>query len=352
MRSLVLVRSSFVFCAALAACGLVACGSSKPAEAPAAPPPPPPEPAKAEPEAPPAPPAPVVVKDVGFATPESVLYDAAGDIYLVSNINGDPFGKDDNGFISKLSPDGKVAELKWIDGSASKEVELNAPKGLGISDGKLYVADIDSVRIFDLATGKPAGNVKIAGSTFLNDIAVAPDGTVYVSDTGLKTGFAPNQKDAIYKIGKDNKSKALIKSADLKNPNGLSADDKGLTVVTWTGEVYRVSNDGKKEEATKAPGGQLDGVVQTSDGLLLVSSWETSTVYSGKADGTLAPLAADLKSPADIGYDSKRSQVLIPLFQDNAVVIHALPAAVASADKPAEAPKDATASSEKAEEKK
>ena len=31
----------------------------------------------------------------GLATPESVLYDAANDRYLVSNINGTPFAADD-----------------------------------------------------------------------------------------------------------------------------------------------------------------------------------------------------------------------------------------------------------------
>src|SRR5688572_1139033 len=53
----------------------------------------------------------------GFSTPESVLYDSDADIYLVSNINGEPLGADDNGFIAKLSPDGKITEAKWIDGS-------------------------------------------------------------------------------------------------------------------------------------------------------------------------------------------------------------------------------------------
>lgn len=347
MRSLVLDRTNIVFGAALIASAcLVACGgSTPPPEEPKveAAPEPEPEPAAEEPKAeePAGPPPPLVIKDVGFDTPESVLHDVENDVYLVSNIGGDPLAKDDNGFISKLSPDGEVSELKWIDG-ASPDVKLDAPKGLGIADGKLYVTDIDVVRVFDLATGKPAGNIKVKGATFLNDIAVAPDGTVYVSDTGLTTGFAPSKKDAVYKLTKKNTAKALIKGVDLKLPNGLFADDKGVIVVTWSGELYRVTPEGKKEEVAQAPGAQLDGVVQTSDGRLLVSSWETSTVYSRGADGTLSPLFADIKAPADIGYDAKRSQVLVPLFQDNAVQIHALPAAPESQE--AE-PSDATAAS-------
>src|SRR5262245_10177215 len=60
----------------------------------------------------------------GFQTPESVLYDADNDVYLVSNINGKPLDADDNGFISKVSPDGKITELKWIDG-AKDNVKLD-----------------------------------------------------------------------------------------------------------------------------------------------------------------------------------------------------------------------------------
>src|SRR5687768_18220722 len=66
----------------------------------------------------------------GFSTPESAFYDEAADVYLVSNINGSPAAKDDNGFISRVSPDG-TPTLKWIDGAAPN-VTLHAPKGLAV----------------------------------------------------------------------------------------------------------------------------------------------------------------------------------------------------------------------------
>ena len=45
----------------------------------------------------------IVLENVGFATPESVLYDAQRDIYLVTNINGSPLAADGNGFISRVN---------------------------------------------------------------------------------------------------------------------------------------------------------------------------------------------------------------------------------------------------------
>lgn len=313
----------------------LACSQTPPAEAPEQPEPTPAEVVAApEPEPPAPPPGPVVIKDVGFLVPESVQHDVTSDTYLVSNINGSPLDKDDNGFISKLSPDGQVIALKWIDGSAP-DVELNAPKGIGISNGKLYVSDIDVIRTFDAATGKPGAQIKVKGAAFLNDVAVAPDGTVYVSDTGLGAGkdggLEPNKKDAIYKISPEGKLSTLVKGEKLGLPNGLFADATGLWVATWQGALYHVSPDGKQEAPLKAPGAQLDGLIQTADGQVLFSSWETSTVYVGSTDGQFSPLLSDVKSPADIGYDAKRGQVLVPLFTENQVQILKLPPVAAAA---------------------
>ncbi len=254
----------------------------------------------------------------GLQTPESMLYDAATDTYLVSNIHGSPFDVDDNGFITKLGADGSTLELRWIDG-ASDTVTLNAPKGLAIAGDTLYVSDIDHVRMFDRATGAPKGEIKINGATFLNDVAISSNGVVYVSDSGLKGGFAPSGTDAIYKLV-DGKAVAVIKGADLGRPNGLLASAAGLWVVTFgSGELYLVNAAGGREQIQKLPTGSLDGIVQLNDGALAISSWDGSSVLRGKPGQTFEVLISDVKSPADIGYDNKRNRVLIPHFQDNTV---------------------------------
>src|SRR2546428_4593968 len=88
---------------------------------------------------PPAPSATKVVTVEGFLTPESVLHDSVQDIYFVSNINGSPTAKDNNGFISRVKPDGAVENLKFIEGGRSG-ITLNAPKGLALAGDTLWVA--------------------------------------------------------------------------------------------------------------------------------------------------------------------------------------------------------------------
>ena len=272
--------------------------------------------------------APIVVKDAGFRTPESVLYDDESDVYLVSNINGSPVAADGNGFISRLDAEGKVLDLKWIDGSKAG-ASLDGPKGMAFVGPVLYVADITSVKKFDRKTGKALGKVTVPGATFLNDLSAAPDGSVYASDSGLsegKAGLEGNGSDAIYRISAGGKAETVIKNKTLGFPNGLLADADGVWVVTFgSGELYRVTRRGTKQNAQKLPVGHLYGIVRTADGSLLVSSWEEgSSVLRGAPGATFTPVITGVASPADIAYDSKRARVWIPLFTGDAVEIHTL----------------------------
>lgn len=269
----------------------------------------------------------VTFKDIGLATPESVRYDDANDVYLVSNINGKPLDADNNGFIAKLAPEGKGATLKWIEAGKNK-VTLNAPKGMAFLGDVLYVADLDTVRMFDRKTGAPAGEVKIPGATFLNDVAVTADGRVLVSDTGMKAsakGFEPAGTDAVYAIDKTKKVTPIAKAAELGAPNGLlPMGDKTWVVTFGSGELYSLDAKGKKGDAQKLPKGSLDGILALPSGDLLVSSWDANTVYRGKPGGDFTPVIENVKSPADIGYDPKRMRVLVPLFESNEVQAYEL----------------------------
>jgi hypothetical protein len=265
--------------------------------------------------------APVTLQGIGLATPESVLYVPGDDVYLVSNINGAPLDKDGNGFISRLAPDGSVLDRTWIDG-ASPGVALDAPKGMAIANGVLYVADITELRMFDASSGRPMGSVEVPGSTFLNDVAAGPDGAVYVTDSGLDPQFQATGTDAIYRY-RDGELQPVIGGPELDHPNGVTVLPSGaLLVVPFGGSkaMYEVRG-GSVTSRQALPVGQLDGVVLLPGGDVLVSSWASSSVVRVSPDGSSVTVASDAPAPADIGYDSSRNLLLIPLFNDNAVRI-------------------------------
>ncbi|MGK7311738.1 MAG: SMP-30/gluconolactonase/LRE family protein [Candidatus Longimicrobiales bacterium M2_2A_002] len=268
----------------------------------------------------------ITVADVGFDAPESVLHDTDADVYLVSNVNGAPTDKDGNGFISRLAPNGELAALKWIDGQR-EGVTLDAPKGTAIIGDTLYVADITAVRAFHRVTGEPLGSREVPGSTFLNDLTVGPDGMLYVSDSGVNADFSSSGTGAVYRF-EDGEPVAVAEGAELAGPNGLAMRNDVLVIVSMsTPEVRTVpAAGGEPAVLTELPGAQLDGVVVLNDGSMLVSSWETSTIYHvpPAAEGEATVVAEGIPSPADIGFDAERRRILIPVMTENRVEIRPL----------------------------
>lgn len=275
-----------------------------------------------------------IVVTGGLQTPESALHDPEADVYLVSNINGGPLEEDGNGFISRISPEGEVLELRWIDGQQAG-VTLNAPKGLAVGEGVLYISDIDVVRLFDRATGEPLGAWEVPEADFLNDLSVGPDGAVYVTDTAIRfdeSGAVPTGTDAVYRFEPEDGARSVVLQDEaLSGPNGIVATGEGALVVTFgADELYRITPDGARTLLAQLPQGQLDGLVRLPGGALLVSSWAAQAIYRVEGDAEEAGAAAvavvqGVPSPADIGYDETRGRLLIPVFNENRLLILAHP---------------------------
>lgn len=266
----------------------------------------------------------------GLRGPASVLHDDVSDVYLVSNVDGSPTARDGNGFISKLSPDGKKILLRWIEGGKRKVV-LNAPKGMALRGNELFVADIDTVRVFDRRTGAPRGEIKIEGATFLDDVTLAPDGRVLVSDAGMKAnaagdGLEESGTDAVYSVYRDERvtSVVLVAKKSLAGPTALlGTPDKTWGVMFRTGEVYSIGKGGTLEDVHMLPDGELEGIAGAGRELL-VSSRAASAIFRGTPGGDWRIAVGDVKSPGDIDYDRKRKRVLVPLFTENEVRIYGL----------------------------
>lgn len=255
------------------------------------------------------------IEGVGFQGPESVLHDAAADVYLVSNINGQPTAADGNGFISRVSPDGSVSELKWIDGAA-EGVTLDAPKGMAIVGDSLYVTDIDCVRVFVRTSGEPADDFCIEDATFLNDIAVDQNQVLYATDTG-----GDDAPGAVYRLRRDGARATLASGAQLGGPNGITVSPRGILVVSvQSGEIYRLSADGQKTPVTPPSERRLDGLVFLPDERFYFSSWGDSAVYEVGTDGSVSRIIEGVAGPADMGYDAGRNRLLIPVLPGNALI--------------------------------
>ncbi|MDQ8153104.1 MAG: SMP-30/gluconolactonase/LRE family protein [Gemmatimonadota bacterium] len=261
----------------------------------------------------------------GMKTPESVRYDAAQDLWFVSNINGNPSQKDGNGFIVRLTADGAAMDSTPFIEGGKKGVTLHAPKGLAIVGDTIWVADIDAVRAFNTKTGTPVASVDIKGSTFLNDVAAGPDGSIYITDTGIRFDEKgqlshPGPDRVVQVIGRQ--FKQVTAFAGQQGPNGIAYDSAGgrFLINAFTTKGFFAWKVGQATPDSIGLGaGDADGLEILADGRAVYTSWVDSSL-SVFANGTSSTLMKGLPNPADIGVDAKRQRVAVPLFNDGKVV--------------------------------
>ncbi|MCI0689407.1 MAG: hypothetical protein L0Y54_19550, partial [Sporichthyaceae bacterium] len=225
---------------------------------------------------------------------------------------------DNNGFISRLTADGMVDSLRFITGGRDG-VTLHAPRGLVIVGDTLWASDIDAVRGFDRRTGAPLASIDLSALEpgFTNDLAAAPDGTLYLTDSG---------RGRVIRIQGRVASVAFADRA-LGTPNGIAWDGRTgrLLVVPDGGSrtIYGWSVDGRKLEPVGRGPGNYDGVEVLPDGRVLVSSKADSSVYLFSR-GSRRRLIVGIAVPADIGFDAARSRVAVPRFKDDRVELWAI----------------------------
>lgn len=237
----------------------------------------------------------------GLSSPESVL--VTKDAIYVSNVGAkpEPLKKDKDGFISKLDSSGKITTLKYI-------VGLDAPKGMTIDSGVLYVTDIDTIKGYDLASKKQVFSLPIKGAKFLNDLANGKrKGSLYLSDSG--TGN-------IYRISIAKKK--AHKLINVHGANGLLLDKKAkrLYVAGYDdgtiGYVSFPTKDKKTNKKTKISytklatiKGAFDGIAFDKGHNILFSDWgKDGVIYRyDMQTKKISPLnLPKVKGPADFTY--------------------------------------------------
>jgi hypothetical protein len=236
--------------------------------------------------------------------PESVLFDGERNVLYVTNIDGEPWGKDGKGSIGKVRVDGKVIAVDWVSG-------LQAPKGMAMQGKLLYVADLEELVVIDVDKGEIDSRIQVPGAKGLNDVTIDPKGVLYVSDS---------QDKKLYRI--ENK-RATVLIEKLKGPNGVLFHDGALYLADGQG-LYRVGKDNALTLINDGMAGGIDGVEHVAGGDFLVSCW-SGVLHYVKADGTretLLDTRADKINSADIGYDAKTRTVYVPTFFKNSIVAY------------------------------
>jgi sugar lactone lactonase YvrE len=253
----------------------------------------------------------------GLSQPEALSYDASQNVYFISNANGNPGVKDGNGFISRVTADGVMDSLHFIQGGRDG-VQLDSPMGSRVQGDTLWVLDVDKLRGFDTHSGKPLVTVDLAPlkALFLNDLAIDSTGELYLTDTGVLVSPDGNSThpgpDRILHVAHDRSISVAASSALFSSPDGIDWDQraKRFILAPFAGpsvQEWRVGDPGPTDIASGK--GKFDGVEVEKNGQILITSWNDSSVST--LEGTkLVPRIAKLPyPPADVSMDQARARV-------------------------------------------
>lgn len=252
----------------------------------------------------------------GLESPNSFVGDPSGREYFISNINGEPEARDNNGFITKLNAEGKVTDRKFIQGGVA-DVLLHAPKGMALVGPILYIADLDQLKGFDKTSGKLIVTVSFSTSSHppvsLTDVTAAPSGLLYVSDQAA---------NSIYRIdpSTDYRIDLLIHDERLAGPAGIAIHPRTnhlIVVSREKGKILDITPDGQLTELES--NGFFTGRFQNLSGVdfdqwgnMYVSDITTGKIWRMTRDHRFQVIAEYLPAPADIGIDRVNNLILVP----------------------------------------
>lgn len=203
----------------------------------------------------------------GFHHVESVATD--GKYIYAADIGSElnPTAKDGDGQIVKLDKKGNKVDASFV-----KET-LNAPKGIAINKNTLFAADIDRIVAIDLNSGAKLYEIDFSKDTsFLNDIAVWDNNTLFVSATDKNKLYKVNLIDKTYSEVVTDKTIPGINGLFCLNKanrlyvNGFGSDDKPNGII---GYINLKDNSFTKLTSLE---GYFDGIYVSKD-VLYFSNW-------------------------------------------------------------------------------
>lgn len=196
---------------------------------------------------------------------------------------------------------------------------------MGAHAGQLYVADRSRVHVFDIASGEALRVVELAGAEFVNDVAIGPQGQVFVSDTAT---------NRIYTINGE-RAEIWLESAALQSPNGLWVVGDSLVVASWgpmtdiktfatrhPGTLLKVNLQSKAITPVGAgsPIANFDGVVRV-DAHYYATDWTGGRLLRISDSGEVHTVISGFAQLADLGYDAKRNIIGMPVMSDSRFVL-------------------------------
>jgi hypothetical protein len=202
------------------------------------------------------------LKHEGLLNVESIIYDDSNEVFYATN--GLDYRVGTNGFISKISDEGILQELKWI-------VGLNRPTGMAIKDSLLYVADVNSLVVINTKKGNVVKRfLEPIQNSGLNDVAIDYGGEVYVSASFIH---------AVFKLRNDSLELWTRDDKEFQWANGLIANSSEIVVAGLGLCKIDINSKVITQIKLESEMQDFDGIVPDGAGGFFMTTVENSALY-------------------------------------------------------------------------
>ncbi|MBK9229149.1 MAG: hypothetical protein IPL67_19335 [Ignavibacteria bacterium] len=232
-----------------------------------------------------------------YSSPESATYDSVSSRYFVSNTS--------SRIISQRDLQGNVDFVNV--GALYMESRFMAEEFTSAMAQRCAVTIFQTLQKL----------LQIAGSSFLNDLAIDASGMIYVSDFTARR---------IYKVNSANQDYWTYVASTTNTPNGVYVDAprNRLLVCCWgsSAPIRAVSfADSSIATLVITPYSNLDGITLDRNDNVYVSTWGIQSVVKYDINFSQAPVivTGGLSNPADIFVNKSKDTLEIPNAGNNTV---------------------------------
>ncbi len=251
--------------------------------------------------------------------PKSAVWDPTTTTWFVSNLGGGyTLAKDGIGWISRFNRQGQLTDARWLDG-------LDAPTGMAVSEGSLFVVDRGRLLEVDIATAAISKQHDLENSVFLKSVVAASDGTVYLSDATA---------NRIYRMLPGEAPEVWITNPKLESPTGMVLDGDNL-IVASSGpmadpETFESKRPGtlltinlKNREIRNLTDGKpiasFDGITKDGDDFF-ATDWAGGRLLQISKSGEMQVVLSGLWQIAGLGYCPEFDTLALPILSENRVL--------------------------------
>jgi sugar lactone lactonase YvrE len=230
--------------------------------------------------------------------PNGVAVDAAGDVFIADQVNN---------VIREITPAGVISTVAGSlfagntgDGASAVAAQLNAPTGICISGGNIYVADAGNNRIRVFTVGGPINAFAGTGVAGYSDGGGAPLSAQFTGPVAVKADAVGNVfiADAGNNVIREISSLGIISTVAGNNALGAGhTGDNGSAIAAQLNNPTGVAVDPAGNIYVADAGNNCVRVFQSGGNIYQYAG----TTAPGSADG--AGFAATFISPADVQYD-------------------------------------------------